>query len=148
MQILDLTIDVTEAARLGEPAHIAMTVHLPAPEHLGPSPVVCFAKPGGGYSRHYYTVDLPGPARGAQAEWHAQRGWIFVSVDHLGVGDSSTGHDGNRLDFTTCAAAAEAAEAELLRRLAAGDLADGFPAVSDPLRLCEFRCLILRRICG
>ena len=54
-------------------------------------PVVCFAKPGAGYSRGYFTEDLPGPGpgAGAQADWHAARGWIFVSVDHLGVGESS-----------------------------------------------------------
>ncbi len=131
---LDLEIDVTEAAGLGEPAHIALTVHLPDPGALAQSPVVCFAKPGGGYSRGYFTCDLPGPAKGAQAAWHAARGWIFVSVDHLGVGGSSL-HDGPRLDYTTLAAAAHAAEAEALRRLATGELAADFPKVDQPLSL-------------
>lgn len=133
MRTVDLQVDVTEAAGLGEPAHIAATVH--APDEVGAEPVVCFAKPGGGYSRRYYTVDLPGPTSGAQAEWHTRRGWIFVSVDHLGVGDSSTGHDGVRLDFTTLAAAGQAAETELLRRLADGTLVEGLAAVTNPLRL-------------
>src|SRR5690606_13083275 len=96
---LDLLIDVTLEADLGEPARVALTVHLPDPAKLGPNPVVCFAKPGGGYSRGYYTCDLPGPAKGAQAAWHAERGWIFVSVDHLGVGDSSL-HEAAKLDYT------------------------------------------------
>ena len=69
---VDLRIDVTEAAGLGEPAHIALTVT--APDALPPEPVVCFAKPGAGYSRGYYTEDLPGPGRGAQAAWHADAG--------------------------------------------------------------------------
>ena len=115
---LDLTIDVTEAAALGEAAHIALTVQLPDSDTLGAEPVVCFAKPGGGYSKEYFTLDLPGPARGAQSDWHAQRGWLFVAVDHLGVGASSTDHDGARLDYTTLAAASHAAEQEVLRRLA------------------------------
>lgn len=131
---LDLKIDVTDAARLGEPAHMAITVHLPDPSKMAHEPVVCFAKPGGGYSRGYYTYDLPGPAQGAQAEWHAARGWIFVSVDHLGVGESSL-HDGPKLDYTTLAAGAHAAEAEVLRRLAAGELSPGFPNVARPLKL-------------
>jgi len=131
---VDLTVDVTAAAGLGEPAHVALTVHLPDPKALPERPVICFAKPGGGYSRRYYTVDLPGPGRGAQADWHTARGWVFVSVDHLGVGQSSL-HAPETLDYTTLAAAAQAAEQEVLRGLAAGTLADGFPAVSDPLKL-------------
>ncbi|HEY2332037.1 MAG TPA: hypothetical protein VGH94_08945 [Acidimicrobiales bacterium] len=110
-----------------------MTV--PGPARLGANPVVCFGKPGGGYSKEYFTIDLPGPARGAQAEWHADRGWIFVSVDHLGVGGSSSHHDGNRLDYTTVATASQAAEQGVLRRLADGFLAEGFPAIIDPLLL-------------
>src|SRR5262249_21758815 len=98
---VDLKIDVTDAAGLGGAAHISLTVHVPDVDALRRDPVVCFAKPGGGYSKGYYTVDLPGPSSGgAQAEWHAERGWIFVSVDHLGVGESSTQHDGMRLTYT------------------------------------------------
>jgi alpha-beta hydrolase superfamily lysophospholipase len=136
MQSLDLDIDVTEAAGLGEPASIALTVTLPDPAALPTEqPVVCFAKPGGGYGRGYYTVDLPGPAAGAQAAWHAARGWVFVSIDHLGVGGSSTAHAPENLDYTRLAATAHAAEQEVLRRLAAGTLADGFPAVTEPVVL-------------
>ena len=131
---LDLIIDVTEAAGLGEPASVALTVHLPDPSQLADQPVICFAKPGGGYSRGYYTADLPGPAKGAQADWHADRGWIFVSVDHLGVGDSSL-HEAARLDYTTVAAGNQAAEQEVLRRLADGSLAPGFAKVVNPLKL-------------
>ena len=46
------------------------TVQLPDPDILAAEPVVCFAKPGGGYSKEYFTLDLPGPARGAQSDWH------------------------------------------------------------------------------
>jgi hypothetical protein len=134
MRALDLTIDVTEAVGLGEAAHVALTVHLPDAAQLPAEPVVCFAKPGGGYSRGYYTIDLPGPAAGAQAAWHAERGWIFVSVDHLGVGDSSL-HAPERLDYTAVAAASHTAEAEVLRRVADGSLAPGFPSIANPLKL-------------
>ena len=131
---LELKIDVTEAAALNEPAHVALTVTLPDPVTMAAHPVICFAKPGGGYSRGYFTVDLPGPARGAQAQWHAERGWIFVSVDHLGVGGSSL-HAAASLDYTTVAAGNMAAETEVLRRLADGSLEAGFPAVANPLRI-------------
>jgi alpha-beta hydrolase superfamily lysophospholipase len=135
MQSLDLRIDVSKAAGLGEDATIVLTVHLPDADALAVPPIVCFGKPGGGYSRRYYTVDLPGPGRGAQAEWHTKRGWVFVSVDHLGVGESTTHHDGARLDFTTVAAASQAAEQEVLQRLAAGTLVAGFPDVTHPVLL-------------
>jgi hypothetical protein len=128
-------IDVTEAAGLGEQVEVALTVHLPDREARPDRPVVCFAKPGGGYSRGYYTVDLPGPAQGSQAAWHADRGWIFVSVDHLGVGESTVIADPERLGYTTVAAGSQAAELAVLERLAEGTLVDGYPAVTDPLRL-------------
>jgi alpha-beta hydrolase superfamily lysophospholipase len=134
-QTVDLTIDVTDAAGLGEPATIALTITLPEADAVSADPVVCFAKPGGGYAKGYFTEDLPGPAKGAQAEWHAERGWLFVSVDHLGVGASSTDHDLLRLDYTTVAAASQAAEQEVLSRLAKGTLMEGLPAVTDPLRI-------------
>ena len=135
---LELEVDVTEATGLGELATVALTVHLPAQETLAQRPVVCFAKPGGGYSRAYYTASLPGPndsARSAEADWHATRGWVFVSIDHLGVGGSSTHHDPARLSYTPIAAANHAAELDVLRRLADGTLAQGFPALTAPLKL-------------
>jgi hypothetical protein len=131
----DLELDVAGAAGLGEPATIAATVHLPAADRLVDPPVVCFARAGAGFTRHYFTDDLPGPASGAQAAWHAARGWVFVSVDHLGVGASSTHHDPGRLDHATLTAVAHAADAEVLARLAAGTLHADLPPVADPVVL-------------
>jgi len=135
MNQLELTLDVSDAAGLGQPAAIAATVTLPDPDRMPNPPVVCFGKPGGGYSRGYYTESLPGPGIGAQAEWHARRGWVFVSVDHLGVGASSTDHDPTRLDYTTLAAAAQCAEEQVLARLREGSLRPDFPPILDPIRL-------------
>jgi pimeloyl-ACP methyl ester carboxylesterase len=134
-QSVDIKIDVSEAAAVGINAEVALTVHLPDADRLTERPIVCFGKPGGGYSRGYYTVDLPGPAKGSEASWHAARGWIFVSVDHLGVGESTTIDDPDTLNYTNVAAASQAAEQELLLRLAKGTLLDGYPSVEDPLRL-------------
>ncbi len=132
MRSVDLEVDVTEAAGLGEAAHVALTVTLP--DEVPPDPVVCFGKPGGGYARGYYTEDLPGPAKGAQATWHAERGWVFVSVDHLGVGHSSL-HDPERLSYTPVVAASQAAEADVLQKLAACTLIDGLAKIEDPLTI-------------
>lgn len=135
---IELSIDVTDALALGEPAQIAATIVLPEPELLPERPIVCFAKPGGGYSRGYFTCELPGPRAdsigGSQADFHAGRGWIFVALDNLGSGDSSL-LDGPLLDFTNTTRAALAAEQEVLLRLANGLVAEGFPPVLQPVRI-------------
>ena len=132
IESFEVDIGVSDATGLGEQATVSMTVHHPSGETLGDAPVVCFAKPGAGFTRHYFTDDLPGPASGAQAEWHARRGWIFVSCDHLGVGTSSR-HEIGALDYPTVVAAADAAEREVLQRLTDGSLAQGLAPVSDPV---------------
>lgn len=134
VQSVSLNIDVSAAVQLGEPAHIALTVSLPDPSSLRDQPIVCFAKPGGGYSRKYFTLALPGPGEGAQADWHAARGWIFVSIDYVGAGDSSL-HAEEKLGYTNVVAASLAAEQEVLLRLTKGTLASGFPPVKQPLKL-------------
>lgn len=136
VRVIDRRFDVTEAAGLGEPAEIALTVHLPDINDYPQTPIVCFAKPGGGFSRKYYTCDLPGPGpgKGSQADWHAKRGWIFVSIDHIGVGESSQ-HDTTRLNFAVVTAASQAAELQLLQLLAEGKLEQDFPKVLNPVKI-------------
>ena len=134
MRSIDVEIDVSEAADLGERVRTAATVVLPAAADLADPPIVCFGFPGGGYSRRYFTFDMPGARGGGQAGWHAARGWIFVACDHLGVGDSSL-PDPTRLVYRNVAAANHETVTEVLRRLADGSLARGFPAVRDPVVL-------------
>jgi hypothetical protein len=134
VKTVELRIDVTNAVDFGEPAHVAASVVLPDPADLPRQPVVCFAKPGGGYSRCYYTYALPGPAEGAQADFHVARDWIFVALDNLGSGESSV-HQSAALNFANVTGAALAAEQEVLLRLANGLLEPGYPAVLQPVRL-------------
>ncbi|MCW2522086.1 MAG: hypothetical protein JWO63_421, partial [Frankiales bacterium] len=98
MEPIELVIDVTETAGLSIPAHTTATVFLPEASELSDRPVVCFGFPGGGYSRGYYSFDLPGSSGGGQAGWHVSRGWIFVACDNLGFGDA-TAPGGNVLTF-------------------------------------------------
>jgi pimeloyl-ACP methyl ester carboxylesterase len=131
---VELTIDVTAGTGLPEHADVVATVVVP--ERVPERPIVCFAKPGGGYARGYFTEVLPGPGIGAaQAAWHAERGWVFVALDHLGVGSSSTGHDPRRLDFTTVVTANQTAEQVILRRLLSGSLVDGLPPLIEPITI-------------
>jgi pimeloyl-ACP methyl ester carboxylesterase len=130
-----LTIDVTDAAGLGEPLRTRATVVLPDPSDLPDPPIVCFGFPGGGYSRGYFTFDMPGATGGGQAGWHTRRGWIFVACDHLFVGESDAPSDPTRLSFEVVAAANHATVIEIMRRLEAGELADGFPPLTDAVKL-------------
>ncbi|MFT4027532.1 MAG: hypothetical protein QM676_12125 [Novosphingobium sp.] len=128
---IELRIDVTGAVRSSDAVHLAATVVLPEPDMLPVQPIVCFGKPGGGYSRGYYTCDLPGPASGAQADFHAERGWIFVALDNLGGGDSAD--TPQQPGLAAPVAAAQAAESEILLRLANGLVEPGYPPVPQPV---------------
>jgi hypothetical protein len=129
----ELSIDVTEAAGLGEPAHVGVSVVAPDPGALGDNPVIAFARPGAGFTSGYFTERLPGQAT-SEAAWHAGRGWIFVAVDHLGLGLSSANAP-ERLTYASLAAAAAAADREVVARLEAGTLDPRLPPVAAPVRL-------------
>lgn len=132
---LDQSIDVSEAVGLGEPLQTRTTIVLPEPDALADPPVVCFAFPGGGYCRAYFTFDMPGASGGGEAGWHVARGWVFVACDHLCVGDSDTPTDAAGVTLEHLAAANHATVATVLARLEEGSLADGFPPVTDPVKL-------------
>lgn len=125
---IELQIDVTDAASLGTKAQVAVTVFLPDEEERSEPQVVCFAFPGGGYCRRYYSFDMPDGSGGGQAGWHVARGWIFVTCDHLGFGDSTI-PAGNILNYGNVAAGNRAAVDEVMRRLEAGTMRDGFAPV-------------------
>jgi hypothetical protein len=132
---IDLTVDVTEAVGIGEVLHTRATVVLPEPDTLADPPVVCFGFPGFGYSRGYFTFDMPGSHDGGEAGWHAARGWIFVACDHLCVGESASPADAGALTLEHLAAANHATVTEVLRLLADGALSEDFPPVVAPLTL-------------
>jgi alpha-beta hydrolase superfamily lysophospholipase len=131
---VDLRIDVTDGAGLGMPAETAATVFLPDPEQLADPPVVCFAFPGGGYSRRYYSFDMPDSSGGGQAGWHAARGWIFVAADHLGFGDS-TAPEGDVLNYDNVALGNKGTVEAVMAKLESGTLLDGYPAVMGATKL-------------
>lgn len=135
MEPIELRVDVTAAAGLGEHAEVAITIQLPPPELLDSPPVICFAKPGAGATRGYFFGRLPGADTDSQAEWHAARGWVFVAVDHLGVGGSSVHHDDMLLNFAVVSAANHAAERAVAQQLVEGTVAQGYPPLRDPILL-------------
>lgn len=126
---VEITIDVTEASGLGIAAHTAVTVFLPEEGAAAGPPVVCFAFPGGGYCRRYYSFDMPDGEGGGEAGYHTARGWIFVACDHLGFGDSTV-PEGNALTLDNVAAANHATVQAVMARLTAGTLWDGLAPVT------------------
>jgi len=132
---IQLAIDVGDAAGLGEPLRTRATVVLPEPDALVDPPVVCFGFPGGGYSRGYFTFDMPGASGGGEAGWHASRGWVFVACDHLCVGESDSPGDAGSVTLEHLAGANHATVGEVVARLARGEVAGGFPALSEPVVL-------------
>jgi pimeloyl-ACP methyl ester carboxylesterase len=134
VRFLEIDVDVTAAAQLGEKVSSRVTIALPNTTVLLDPPIVCFALPGATYSRKYFTFDMPEAHHGGEAGWHALRGWIFVAIDHLGVGESSLPNPA-KLVYNNVAAANHATCREVLQRLASGSLLDGFPAITNPLVL-------------
>lgn len=131
MHSFSLCLDVTDSLALPGPLAIAATVFLPDAAQLPARPVAVFAFPGGGYSRGYYDMHFPGHAGYSEAEYHTARGFIFVALDHLGVGESSvTGLA--RMQIEDIAQANDAAVRQILTRIEAGTLAPHFPAVPNP----------------
>jgi len=119
---LDLRIPVPSAG--GQQGwEIAASVYLPDDDVLAGRPPALVVLPGGGYSRRYFDLPVPGYS---QAEHHVRQGIVVVAVDYLGAGDSSV----PLLDVTTLptvAAANHAAVSAVLDRLRRGTLADGVP---------------------
>lgn len=139
MRQLEVSVDVSDAVGLGIKAVVSATVMLPEPGALPESPVICVAMPSSSYARGYYTCALPGAgsgtdgsagsAAGAQAAFHVERGWSFVALDWLGC-DGRSGIDPEDLGYGMLTAAAHAAQAEIVLRLANGVLAPDYPPVS------------------
>lgn len=125
MRSIDIRLDVTDAAALGEPHYTTATVYLPEPDAV--RPVVLFAYPGGGYGRRYYDIQWRSFAGYSEAEFHVAQGIVFVACDHLGVGESSL-PDPFALTYENVAAANDAAARQVMERLATGTLAEGYPA--------------------
>jgi hypothetical protein len=124
-----IRVDVREAVGLDQPLETVATVVLP--DVLPADPTICFAWPGGGYHRGYYTLDLPGGPDGAQASYHTDRGWIVVACDYLNAGDSTRASDPYQLTFEHLVAADRATVDEVLGRLRSGNLVEGLGPV-DP----------------
>jgi len=132
---IELRIDVTgRASGLGGTLEQAVTVHLPDEREINDPPVVMFGFPGGGVARGYWCLETEDSTDWSQARYHAERGCVFVSVDHLGVGESTTG-DPEDFTMEVVTSGNVAVVRTVLDRLIKGVLVEGFPALADPVTI-------------
>lgn len=122
---VELLVDVTDVVGSGERLYTAATVYVP--DQLPVDPVSIFAWPGGGYSRRYFDLHLPGRAGYSQAEHHASRGTVLVTCDHLGAGGSTIPR--SSLDNRDLASANAATARYVMSRLREGTLDSQLPAM-------------------
>ena len=138
-------IDVTAVAPRGVRTVVG-DVFLPDLAQMTRDALVLCCLPGGGMSRRYFDLDVTdldvtdldvtdldatGPALGnySMARHLAQQGFVVVTLDHPGVGESDRPDDGYTLT-PQCVADVDAfAFDRVLAQLRAGTLRDGFPAM-------------------
>jgi pimeloyl-ACP methyl ester carboxylesterase len=107
MKSTDMMIDVTSAVDIGEPVHIAATLHLPEEMPSGQLGLF-FAVHGGGYNRHYWHPHFADDSY-SFARFFTAHGKAVLAIDMLGMGQSSTPEPESRLDRMRIAAAHNAA---------------------------------------
>lgn len=131
MRSVSVRVEVADVIGANLRQQVAGTIYLP--KRLAPEirPVIIFASPGGGYTQHYFNMQFPGRTGYSEAEFHTRHGIIFVAMDHLGVGESST----ELLDSLSVEMIADGNDAfvrSVLKQLADGTVAEDWPAVNDP----------------
>ena len=124
-----LDVDVTAVAPPGATT-VAAELFVPDPDHVGRRPVVVFCLPGGGMSRRYFDLDVA-PAEGnySMARHLAGAGHFVVTIDHLGVGDSSRPEDGYALTPELLADVNNHVTAHILDGVRHGNLVAGLAAL-------------------
>ena len=120
-------IDVSSAIDLAGHLEIATEIFPP-----GETPeLVLFCFPGGGCNRHYFNleVEIDGVVDESYsfARSMVKKGFLVVTIDHLGVGDSSKLADGFDVTTERVVAANAKVVADILDKLHGGTLIDELP---------------------
>lgn len=92
---------------------------------------VLFCKPGGAMNRHYFNLVAEQDYTHSFAHFMASRNLIVVTIDHLGIGESSVPEDGYQLTLEVLTAANHSAVQQLLSALAVGEICEGLPALTE-----------------
>ncbi len=102
---VDLRFDVTAVVPLKGTHQIAASLFLPPPGLIKGRPKILFCLHGGSYSKTYYNMQIEGYESYSFAEYMARLGFLVVTVDDLGVGQSSKPEDELNLTMDLVAAA-------------------------------------------
>jgi pimeloyl-ACP methyl ester carboxylesterase len=124
---ISLKLDVAGAAPDGC-RYLAADVFW-SPAAIRDDSTVLFCFPGGGISRAYYDLAVPGYS---MARHLAAQGLLIVTIDHPGIGDSDVPTDPWALTPETVADVDVAAANKALERLASGEV-EGVGAVKPSL---------------
>lgn len=127
MKRIELEVDVGQASGLGSPTHSAAWVFLPPVGRLSTTGTVLYCLHGGSYTKAYYHMTIDGYEGYSFAEYFADRGYIVVAIDHLGMGDSAHPSDAGVLTPQVVAAANHAVVNAIQDKLRQGTLDSGLP---------------------
>jgi len=123
---LDVAADDRFGVGLAGVRRLACDVFVP--ERIAAPRTVLVCIPGGGMSRGYFDVDAPGEHGNYSMARHlAALGFVVVTLDPPGVGDSDVPDDGYELTVQRVADTCACAVDSVLAMLRAGDV-DGVPA--------------------
>ena len=125
-------MDVSDHVPLGGAHSVAVEIFWPSEfSTKQPPEQVLFCKPGGAMNRHYFSLVAEQDYTHSFAHYMVARNRIVVSVDHLGVGESSIPADGYELTLEVLTAANHAAVHQTLKALANGEISEELPALAD-----------------
>ncbi|WP_460588846.1 alpha/beta hydrolase [Haliea atlantica] len=132
-------IDVAEAVGLTGPVRLVGELFPPlgAPKAL----VVCL--PGGGCNRHYFDLRVQLDETYSLARTLARAGMLVLSIDHLGVGESSRPRNGYSVTIERVVTGNELLLAKVLDELRKGTLIHGLQATAD-----EIPCVVVGHSMG
>jgi pimeloyl-ACP methyl ester carboxylesterase len=122
---ITLAADVRAVAPVGV-ERIVADVFFPPPAMLGAAAVVVVCLPGGGMSRRYFDLrPTDGDDSYSMARYLAAAGFVVVTLDPPGVGDSDRPADGYTLTPYAVADVVACAVADILDRLRDGSVDSG-----------------------
>ena len=110
-----------------------MSAEIFVPERIRPPATVLFCVPGGGMTRAYFDLGGGEPAAGSFSFARAMtaQGFIVVTLDYLGVGDSSRPADGFAITADLLSRCNQLAVAQISQALREGRLDPALPACPD-----------------
>ena len=124
---LQRRIDVARAVGLPAPCEIAVDIVAPRQLDPGLPPLALCCLPGGYLGRGYFDLQVEGDDSYSFAGFMAARGFVTLSLDHLGSGESSQPEDGYAVTLERVVNANRWAMEQVLEELRTPDPGGGRP---------------------